>query len=68
MGILYTAVVHSVLLYRSESWVMKGAMLKVLEGFHYWASQRITGMMERRTKSREWEWAPVAEAPETPGL
>ena len=40
----YGPVVRTVLLYGSESWVVTGAMLKVLEGFHHWAARQITGM------------------------
>ena len=32
---LYKAVVWSLLFFGSESWVMTGAMLNVLEGFHH---------------------------------
>ena len=32
-GVLYKAVVQSVLLYGSEIWVVKGYIIKVLEGF-----------------------------------
>ena len=32
---LYKSVVQSVLLYGSESWVVTGAILKVLEVFHH---------------------------------
>ena len=48
-GILYKAVVQLVLIYRSESWGVTGAMLKVIEGFHHRAERRITGMTEQRT-------------------
>ena len=34
-GMLYKAVAQTVLLYGSESWVMKGAILKVLEKFYH---------------------------------
>jgi hypothetical protein len=33
-AMLYKAIVQSVLLYGSETWVLTPAMLKVLEGFH----------------------------------
>ena len=32
---LYKSVLQSVLIYVSESWVVMGAMIKVLEGFHH---------------------------------
>ena len=34
-GMMYKAVAQLVLMYRSESWVVTGDMLKVLEGFHH---------------------------------
>ena len=46
---LYKSVSQSVLLYGSESWVVMGEMLNVLEGFHHQVARRITGMMEQRT-------------------
>ena len=33
-GMIYQAVVTTVLLYCSESWVLSGAQLACLEGFH----------------------------------
>ena len=38
-GMLYNVVVQAVLLYVIKSWVVTGAMMKVLEGFHHQASQ-----------------------------
>ena len=62
---LYEAAMHSVLLYGSDSWVVTGAMLKVLEGLHHRLARRITGMM---AMNRDWEWTPADEALETAGL
>ena len=39
--IIYKALVQTVLLYGKESWVVTGAMLKLLEGFHHWVARRI---------------------------
>ena len=39
---LYKSVSQSVLLYGSESWVVMGEMLNVLEGFHHQVSRMIT--------------------------
>ena len=41
-GMMYKAVAKSVLLYGSESWVLKRDMVKVIEGFHHRASRQIT--------------------------
>ena len=40
----YQAVVAAALLYGSESCVLPPSVLKVLEGFHVEAAQRMTGM------------------------
>ena len=54
-GMLYTAVSQTVLIYGRNSWVVTGAMLKVLEGFHDWATRRIAGMTDRHTYDGDWE-------------
>ena len=47
-GMYYQAVVASVLLYGSESWVVSPAALRELEGFHVEAARRLTGMRPRK--------------------
>ena len=61
-GIVYKVVDQSVLLYSSESWVMMGEVLKVLEGFHHQAARRITGMMVTYGVGKEWEYPLVVTA------
>ena len=39
---MYRAVVNMVLFYSSDSWVITGAMMKVLEVFHHWITRRLT--------------------------
>ena len=67
-GMLYKAVVQSVLLYGRNSWLMMEAMLKILEWLSHWLAIRITGMTARRTTSGEWEGPPVADTLETTGI
>ena len=67
-GAMYKAVAQSVILYGRNIWVVTGEMLKVLEGFHYQAARRITGMTEKRGAGREWEYPLVVEAMETAGI
>ena len=65
---MYNAVAQLVLLYGSESWVVTGAMLKVLGGFHHRVARRITGMTATCGAGKEWEYPPVVaelEASET---
>ena len=53
-GMMYKAVAWSVILYDSESWVVMGYMLKVMEGFHSYAARRIKEMTATRGAVREW--------------
>ena len=46
-GMLYKATSQTVTLYGSGSWVVTGDMLKMLEGFHHIATQRIAGILDR---------------------
>ena len=61
---LYKSVSQSVLLYGSESWVVMGEMLNVLEGFHYQVARRITRVTAQCTMDWEWDWPLVDEAME----
>ena len=45
---MYKAVVHTMLLYGRESWVVIDVMLKFMEGFHHQVAQRIAGMSSWR--------------------
>ena len=56
---IYKVVAQSVLMYSSESWVVIGSMLKVLEGFHHQASIHITGMTVRHVADGDWEYTLV---------
>ena len=49
-GILYKEVVEMVLLYGCKSWVVTGAILKILEDFHHQSARRIAGMTARCTE------------------
>ena len=51
-GMFYQAVVASVLLYGSESWVVSPAALRELEGFHVEAARRLTGMRPRKVAGK----------------
>ena len=55
-AMMYNVVVHTVILYGSKSWVVTEVMLKVMEGFHHWVAQRISGMSYRRVREGGWEW------------
>ena len=53
---IYKAVIQTVLLYISESWVVTDAMLKVLEGLYHQVDQRITGMSSQKIREGGWGW------------
>ena len=59
---LYKVVAHTVIRFGSESWVVMGVMLKVLEGFHHRSSQQIAGMTAQRVEDEEWEKPSVSDA------
>ena len=61
-GMMYKAVMQLVLLYESESWVVTGAMIKLLEAFNNGVSRSITRSMAHLMTSGEWEFPLVAEA------
>ena len=44
---IYLAVVQSVLLYRSETWVLAPRMQRVMGGFHHRVTCRLTGRQPR---------------------
>ena len=47
---MYEVVAQSVLLYISKSWLVTGAMLNVMGGFHHRLSRRIMGMMDKHVE------------------
>ena len=42
-AMLYKLVLQTVLLYCNDNWVVVGAIMKMLEGFHHLISRRIPG-------------------------
>ena len=67
-GMMYKAVEESVIMYCSESWVVMGEMLKLLEGFHHQESIQIMGKTGKRAADEELEYPPVVVAIEASGL
>ena len=53
-GILYKLSIQSLLLYGSDSWVVTGDILKVMEVFHNRVERSITGMTARHMTSGKW--------------
>ena len=70
-GLFYKAVVQSVLLYGSETWVLDKAKLQALSGFHNRVARRLSGRMPRFRPgpgAGTWEYPPIEEALEIAGL
>ena len=61
-AMFYYSVVQGVLIYWSEIWIITDSMIKVLEGFHHYISQKIVGKMVRCIGVEGWEWPPMEEA------
>ena len=47
--------VRVLLLYRSDIWLVKEVMLKVLEGFHHHVDRRISVISAQRVGEGVWE-------------
>ena len=54
--------------YGSESSVVMGETLKVLEGFNHRSARSIAGMVDWRAEDGEWEYPLMADAMEAAGL
>ena len=66
--IMHNMVAHSVLLDRSVSLVVMGAVIKVLEGFHHQEDRRITWMTATHGVGKEWEYPQVVASLEAAGI
>ena len=66
--VMYKVMAQSVILYGSGSCVVKGKIIKVLEGFHHREIRRITGMTATCGAGREWEYLLVVVTLEAAGL
>jgi hypothetical protein len=63
------AVVQTVLLFGSESWVLTPSMLDKLEGFHRQITRRLTGRSPVYLRSEgTWQYQPLGNAMEDAGL
>jgi hypothetical protein len=56
MGKFYTAVVQSVLLYGSETWVLSEKMRRMLEGFHNRCARQMTKRFIHPDLENDGEW------------
>ena len=53
-AVLYKAVVHTVLIYECDSWVVTDAMMTVVEVFHHRVAWRLLGLTVIRGDDGEW--------------
>ena len=67
-GMMYKVVAQSFLLYGSDSWVVTGKILKLLEEFHHREAREITGMTATCGVDGEWGPPPVVAEMEAVGL
>ena len=65
---IYKTVFQMVLLYGIKSWVETEDMLKIMEGFHHQADQRIAGISYRKFAEGVWEGSLMEEDLEVAGL
>ena len=61
-GQINLAVVQSVLIYGSETWVLKPRMQRVLGGFHHRVARRMTGQQPRKVQDGGWVYSPLKDA------
>ena len=66
-GMFYQAVIASVLLYGSETWVLPPSGLKALEGFHVECARRLTGMRPKK-EGGKWTYPKSADVLQAAGL
>ena len=62
------AVVQSLLLHRSETWVLSTRMQRVLVGFHHRVALSLTGRQTQKGQDRGWVYPPPEDAMEDAGL
>jgi hypothetical protein len=68
-AMFYKAVVQTVLLFGSKSWVLTPSMLGKLEGFHRPIARRLTGRAHVYLRSEgTWQYQPLGNAMEEAGL
>jgi hypothetical protein len=65
----YNAVIQSVLLYGSKTWVLSPKMLSKLEGFHKMIARQLTGRTPvYHRREDEWQYLPIGNVLEETGL
>ena len=65
---VFKAVIHTVLLFGSETWVLTSHMERDLVSFQYRVARQITGRQPMRREEGGWEYPPLAAAMEEAGF
>ena len=68
VGMFYKAIVQSVLLFGSETWVVTPQMLQALSAFHNRVARRIANKLPQRQRDGSWTYPPLSEALKDAGL
>ena len=68
VGRFYVAVVQSVILFGSRTWVLNPWLEKALEGFHHRVVLTMMGMGPKRQWDGTWVYSPIGEALAKVGL
>ena len=67
-GQIYLDVVHLVLLYWSEAWVLTPRFQSVLGKFHHRVARRLTGRKPCKGRDKGWVYPPLEDAMAEVGL
>ena len=69
LGMFYKAIVQTLLLFSSETWVVTPQLLHQLESFHHPAAQQIAGKQATLdVRTGVWKWPPLEGAMALTGL
>ena len=66
--LIYLVVVQSVLMYRSETWVLTPRIQKVLVRFHHRVDRRLTWQQPWKGRKRGWLYLTMEDAMTEVGL
>ena len=67
-SMMYKAVVHTMIIKGSNSWVVMEVIMKLLGGLHHSVDQRIAGISDWQVGKEVWKWSLVEEILEAEGL
>ena len=68
LGLFYIELVHEVLLYGSDMWVISPRIVRKMGGFHHKVVRRLTRRQPRRKMDGTWVHLPLEEAMSEAGI